>query len=110
MQPDQAIELIEKGINVLEKWQSTYGATRREVDKGENRWPYDFKRLFERTRHMSNVCTNLKFAANCLKEFYSFLGDDLKKVTGDAEGIKEVIELVDNVSKPLEEVQNVYNV
>lgn len=106
--PDEAIQLIVSGIDVLDKWSETYNKTRKEVDKNEARWPYDQKRLFEGTRQMTKVLGNLKEAAVCLKEFYNFLGDDLKKVTGDTEGIKEVIELVDNVSKPLQDVPKVF--
>jgi dynein heavy chain len=107
--PDEAITLIESGIEVLDKWFETYSKTRKEVDKNEARWPYDHRRLFEGTKQMTKVLQNLQFAAVCLKEFYSFLGDDLKKVTGDAEGIKEVIGLVDNLSKPLQEFTKVFS-
>ena len=39
--PLDAMNLIDKGMRVLEKWKSTYNETRKEIDKGENRWPYD---------------------------------------------------------------------
>ena len=101
MPPDDAILLIEKGIRVLDKWYETYTATRKEIDKGENRWPYDVKRLFERTRHMGKVCVNIKEAAICAKQFDTFLGDELKRVTKDAEGIDVLRRSVDDACKPL---------
>jgi hypothetical protein len=38
------------------------------------------------------------------------LGDELKRVTKDADGINEVRLMVTNACKPLTELQNVYNI
>lgn len=95
-------DIIEKGIKVLEKWSETFSATRREVESGESHWPYDQKKLFERTKHITKVLKDLKKAVICIQEFKSFLGEDLIKVTEDTAGINDMIEQVSILSKPLE--------
>ena len=107
MELEDSIDLIEKGIRVLDKWYETVTATKKEVDNGESHWPFE-KSLFERTKHIKSILQEMKEAAVCLKEFYSFLGEDLKKVTGDIQGIEEVIEQVKSVSKPLEAISRVF--
>ena len=107
---EESIDLIDKGIRVLEKWYETFHATKKEVENGEAHWPYDNKKLFERTRYITKVLKNLKEAAVCLREFYCFLGDDLKKVTGNNDEILEVIEQVDILSKPLESFPNLFSI
>ena len=102
-----SIELIEKGIRVLDKWYETVNATKKDVDDGDSHWPTD-KKLFDRTKHIKGILQEMKEAAVCLKEFYSFLGEDLKKVTGDTKGIEEVIQQVNAVSKPLEAIGRVF--
>ena len=83
MQLGESIELIDKGIRALDKWKEVVDTTRSDVDNDENHFPYDNKKLFDRTRNIIRVLKDLRAATMCLWEFYSFLGDDLKKVTGD---------------------------
>lgn len=104
---EESIDLIEKGIRVLDKWYETVTATKKEVDNGESHWPSD-KKLFDRTKHIKSILQEMKDAAVCLKEFFSFLGEDLKKVTGDTQGIDDVVEQVKAVSKPLEAIARVF--
>jgi dynein heavy chain, axonemal len=107
MDLDESIKLIEKGIRVLDKWYETVTATKKEIDDGENHWPSE-KSLFERTKHIKSILQEMKEAAACLQEFISFLGEDLKKVTGDTQGIDDVVEQVKSVSKPLEAIAKVF--
>ena len=68
------------------------------------RWEFDRKRLFEHTNYMAKVCGDLYEVAVVLDEFDKFLGPELKAVTGESEGIDEVINQVNQLVKPLEAV------
>ena len=105
---EKSLELIDRGIRVLDKWYETVTQTKKEVDTGDNNhWPSD-KKLFDRTKHIKSILQEMKEAVVCLKEFFSFLNKDLKKVTGDTQGIEDVIEQVKSVSKPLEAIGKVF--
>ncbi|OMJ92498.1 hypothetical protein SteCoe_4738 [Stentor coeruleus] len=106
MELEDSIDLIEKGIRVLDKWYETVTQTKKEVE-GDAHWPSD-KKLFDRTKHIKSILLEMKEAVVCLKEFFSFLNKDLKKVTGDTQGIEDVIEQVKAVSKPLEAIGKVF--
>jgi dynein heavy chain, axonemal len=68
----------------------------------ENRWEFDRKKLFDQTNYMAKICENLYQIAETLSQFNQFLGSDLKRVTKDTVGIGEVIQKVENLVAPLE--------
>eukprot|EP00736_Rhodelphis_marinus_P009344 Rmarinus@m.3249 len=53
---------------------------------------------------MAARCQNLYDVAQVLEHFYNILGSELKAVTGDAQGIDEVIKRVEGLVTPLESV------
>ena len=44
----------------------------------EHRWEFDRKKLFDQTKYMSRICSNLYEVAQTLEQFYRFLGPELK--------------------------------
>lgn len=81
-----------------------------EGSDSKDRWDFDKKKLFEQTNYMSKICENLFDVAQTLDQFYKFLGPELKSVTGDSAGIDEVLDYVNNLVTPLENLPfNVFN-
>ncbi|KAH8092928.1 dynein light chain binding protein [Aureococcus anophagefferens] len=68
------------------------------------RWEFDRKRLFELTKYMAHVCGHLFEVATVLDQFHKFLGPELKAVTGESDGIDQVMERVERLVEPLESV------
>lgn len=102
----QAIRKIQDARACLEKWNKTYLAVREKIELSgrDQRWEFDKKRLFDRTNYMRDRCADLAEVAEVLDNFHSILGSELKQVTGDAQGIDEVIAKVDGLVVPLETV------
>ena len=69
-----------------------------------NRWEFNVKKLFDHTNYMAERCKDLYTAAQALEHFHNILGNELKAVTGDAEGINAVMEEVKNSVNHLESV------
>ncbi len=81
-----------------------------EGSDSKERWDFDKKKLFEQTNYMAKICENLHDVAQTLDQFYKFLGPELKTVTGDSAGIDEVLDFVNNLVGPLENLPfNVFN-
>src|SRR5689334_5669043 len=77
----------------------------------ENRWEFDRKKLFDQTNYMAKICENLYQIAETLSQFNQFLGNDLKRVTGDSIGIDEIISKVDQLITPLENLPfNIFDI
>jgi dynein heavy chain len=66
------------------------------------RWEFDRKKLFERTTYMSTICVDLMHIVEVVNDFLYFLGPDLKTVTGDVQGIDNVIHKVHAMVAPVE--------
>jgi dynein heavy chain len=102
--PQDAMARITEAKLLLEKWQDTYLKTRRRIEQSQlgPRWEFDQKRLFGQTSYMAKICGDLHQAAQAIEHFHNILGQELKAVTGDAEGINKVIREVDACVQPLE--------
>jgi dynein heavy chain len=114
------------GKDVLELWHSTYQAVRERIEKSGNvRWNFSRKELFEQTQYMvrnplspsggarttdlldvrqARIADDLFDVAQTLEQFYQFLGNKLKSVTGDIKGIDEVLKSVQELVRPLEDL------
>jgi len=95
--PEQAIEDIEAGITVLEKWQNEFSRTKTEVEAGNSipRWDFTNQKLIlEKPMHMVKILDNLKTTCNVVKEFYAILSEELAAVTGSRTDIDLVREKV----------------
>jgi hypothetical protein len=91
--PDKAIEDIEAGVMVLDKWVNDFQKTKQEIE-GENtitRWDFtNLKQIFEKPKHMIKVLEEFKETCIVMKEFFAILNDDLKAVTGSSTEIVAV--------------------
>ena len=104
--PDRAKQVIMEAQAVLNGWESTYMAVRQRIEESGThiRWEFDRKRLFELTKYMAHVCGHLHEVATVLDQFHQFLGPELRAVTGESEGIDEVVLRVERLVEPLESV------
>jgi len=104
--PDLAKKAIEEAKLVLDTWYNTYMDERQKIEEQgtDHRWQFDRKRLFEQTNYMAKVCSDLLEVTTVLDQFYKFLGPELKAVTGEAQGIDDVMVRVQGLVGPLEKV------
>lgn len=102
--PDEVSRTILKGRRVLELWHDQYMAMREKIEQSgtDHRWEFNRAALFDQTIYMSKICVHLEEVAEALDQFDKFLGPELKKVTGDPEGIERVLARVRELIKPLE--------
>jgi len=106
MEPADAKKRIASAREVLEKWKDTYFKVREKIEQSgrDQRWEFDRKRLFERTDYMVACCNHIYDVAQVLEDFHNILGPELKAVTGDSQGIDEVLSRVDALVIPLETI------
>lgn len=103
MESKAAKKLVQEARAVLTQWSENYFRMRKRIeDSGsDHRWEFERKALFGKTDYMSEVCANILEIVEALDHFKVFLGPELKAVTGDAEGIDEVLKRVDGLTIPL---------
>jgi dynein heavy chain, axonemal len=103
MESKAAKKHVQEARAVLTQWSENYFRMRKRIeDSGsDHRWEFERKALFGKTDYMSDVCANILEIVEALDHFKVFLGPELKAVTGDAEGIDEVLKRVDGLSDPL---------
>lgn len=107
--PDDAINVINQGINVLEKWQKQFNQTKMEIESESTVKRWDFtktKEIFIKPKYMKQILEDIKEACTVLKEFFSLLGPDLKAVTGSSEQIDIVTDKVKECATKLENFPN----
>ncbi|XP_027024931.2 dynein axonemal heavy chain 10 isoform X2 [Tachysurus fulvidraco] len=94
------------GKQVLDQWKSCYFAVREVIEKSgrESRWEFNRQRLFERTDYMSSVCQDLYDILQTMEDFYKIFGPEMKEVTGEPKRIDEVLQSVDSLVVPIEEL------
>lgn len=82
-----ALSLISTASLVLSEWRETYMKVREHIElSGQHaRWEFPKTMLFERTGHIGEILTELKFMVETVHDFFKFLGPELKAVTGDTE-------------------------
>ncbi|OQR86956.1 flagellar inner arm dynein 1 heavy chain alpha [Achlya hypogyna] len=104
--PETALHAIEEAKMVLDLWHTTYMKVRERIEASgtDHRWEFDRKRLFDQTSYMSKICENLQEVATVLDQFHKFLGPELKSVTGDSQGIDDVMARVEGLIAPFENV------
>ncbi|OAE19678.1 hypothetical protein AXG93_1847s1410 [Marchantia polymorpha subsp. ruderalis] len=101
---EEAAAKISTGKLVLDAWSGIYLQVREQIESSgrDPRWEFDRKKLFERTNYMSTVCVDLLHIVEVVNDFLYFLGPELKAVTGDVQGIDEVIHKVQAMVDPIE--------
>uniref|UniRef100_A0A672JPG1 Dynein heavy chain tail domain-containing protein n=1 Tax=Salarias fasciatus TaxID=181472 RepID=A0A672JPG1_SALFA len=102
----EATSQVYEAKQVLDQWKSSYFDVRADIEKlGWNqRWEFDRKRLFERSDYMASVCQDLYNVLQILEEFSNFFGPELKRVTGEAKLIDEILGRVDRLVSPFEQI------
>ncbi|CAJ1332260.1 unnamed protein product [Effrenium voratum] len=111
LDPPKAMQIIEDGRNALEKWNEIYLTTRDKMEENatNQRWDFDRTLLFKKTGYMSKICTNLYEIMQVLDQFYKFLGPELKEVTGDSQGIDQLLKEVEALKTDFRNVKNVFD-
>jgi dynein heavy chain, axonemal len=106
MDPPEAKKRISAAMNVLKKWKEAYYKVRQKIEESQRdqRWEFDKKRLFERTDYIALRCNDIYNVAHVLEDFHNILGPELKAVTGDSQGIDEVLSRVNSLVVPLDTV------
>ena len=104
MPPAEAVARVDLAKSVLEQWREVYLQIREKIETSgrDARWEFDRKRLFDRTDYMASICGDLRHVVRVVDDFHKFLGPELKAVTGDAQGIDEVIHRVNAMVDPIQ--------
>ena len=104
--PECAAARVREAIQVLQAWPDTYNHVRKVIEDSDspNRWEFSRAKLFERTNHMKNVCENLLEVVTTLADFQQFLGPELRAVTGESQGIDDIIAMVEALQARVEDV------
>lgn len=101
--PDEAIIIIQKGKNVLDKWKKEFEQTKRDIEEEQTVKRWDFQKtreIFAPPIYMKTVLCDIEKACTIIQEFYAILGPDLKQVTGDSDKIDmETDKVKDEVRK-----------
>jgi dynein heavy chain len=85
-------QLIVQGQRILTSWRNLYRQTRLQIEEdGLERWDFQVKAITERIENMIQILEQLQTVAEILKKFLVFLGPNLKAVTGDSEGIDNLV-------------------
>jgi dynein heavy chain len=111
MEPAKAMKTITDGKNALEKWQDIYLATRDKIEESatDQRWEFDRVPLFKRTNYMRDICSNMYEITQVLDQFYKFLGPELKEVTGDSQGIDDLLGEVESLKTEFKNMKSVFD-
>jgi len=104
--PEQVMKTIMAGKEVLDLWEEAYLQTRDKIEtQNSEQWNFTRNLLFDKTKYMSQTCSELYEVAETLDHFGKLLGSELKAVTDNPQKIEEVIRRVKALVTPLENVQ-----
>ncbi|XP_062874230.1 dynein axonemal heavy chain 10 [Trichomycterus rosablanca] len=94
------------GKKVLDLWKTSYFEVRAKIETSgrDSRWEFDRKKLFEKTDYMASICQDIYNILQILEEFHNIFGAELKAVTGDPKRIDDVLQRVDSLVVPTEEL------
>lgn len=108
MQLEQTEQLIAAGDGILKSWKTHYKNTKADIEEQNlERWDFPVKPINERIEPMTGILSQLLQIADILKKFLVFLGPNLKAVTGNSEGIDNLVQEVKQLVIPIE--QSPYN-
>lgn len=111
--PENIKQRTGEAITTLKTWKNSYLDVRAKIEASgrDARWEFDRRRLFEKTDYMSAICQDLHEIAQVMEEFYNIFGPELKAVTGEPERIEEVLQRVDGLIEPFEQVKfDIWNI
>jgi len=102
-QLQKTIDLIGQGSKILSLWYKLYKDTKLKIEEeGLERWDFPVPALNSRIEHMNGVLNDLAKISDVMKRFLVFLGPNLKAVTGNSEGIDNLVEEVKKLVFPFE--------
>jgi dynein heavy chain, axonemal len=93
--------LINQGWKILNRWKKEWKSTKAKIeeDGAGERWEFQIHAMTNRVDPMLVVLKDLGNIAETLKKFLVFLGPNLKSVTGNSEGIDELVTDVKDLVK-----------
>ncbi|KAI3386976.1 hypothetical protein SNEBB_002464 [Seison nebaliae] len=91
---------------MLRSWYDQYFRVRQEIEQSgrDARWEFDRKRLFQTSDYIIVICNDLYQIADTQQEFYNIFGSELKAVTGETTAIEDIIKRVNDLIKPIENI------
>ena len=131
-EPSKVIERCLLAKKMLDVWKQSYFNTRAKIEESgrDSRWEFDRKRLFDRTKYMAKICSDLAEVAEVgfhspllhinstlykpivalvmmsqtLDEFRGIFTDDLRRVTGEVKLIDGIVAKVNQLVIPISSV------
>lgn len=103
--PDEAVEAIETAKAALDKWRHSYFDVRTKIeDSGrEKRWDFHYVfQLFQSTEYMAERCADLLDVVKKKAYFNKAIGPDLRSVTGEGQGMEDILKRVDTLTQPID--------
>jgi dynein heavy chain len=110
MEPTKAMVVIKDAQKALETWKQVYETQRDKIEESatDKRWEFDRNKLFKKTKHMTRICLDLYEIVQVLDQFYKFLGPELKEVTGDSQGIDDLLREVEALKTDFRNMKSVF--
>ena len=103
MQLENSKNLIAQGQRILSTWRNLYKQTKTQIeDDGLERWDFQVRPITDRIDNMIGILDGLLQVSEILKKFLVFLGPNLKAVTGNSEGIDNLVQEVKQLVVPIE--------
>ena len=82
-------------------WKNLYKKTKLKIEEeGLDRWDFTVSSLINRIENMIGVLGELEKVTDIIKRFLVFLGPNLKAVTGNSEGIDNLVTEVKKLVVP----------
>jgi dynein heavy chain len=102
--PEPVMRKLKEGAETLRKWKTTYYQIRDRIEqeRRDDRWEFDKDRMFERSEYMTDRCMDLYEFAKVVSDYKKYLGPELRNVTGESSGIDDVLNRVQNLLRPLQ--------
>ena len=107
LKPQETQRLCADARKMLQQWKDSYFKVRAKIEASgrDSRWEFDRRKLFEKTDHQAQICSELMGVMTVLEEFYNIFGPELKAVTGEPKRIEEVLQRVRNLVVRIKTVQ-----
>ncbi|KAG2382028.1 hypothetical protein C9374_005820 [Naegleria lovaniensis] len=105
--PLKLSEKLLEGAEVLQKWKTTYFQVREKIESTskDERWHFEKDSLFEESDYMSERCYELKELALFIARYKTFLGPELRNITGES-GIDEILERLKDLILPFQQISH----
>ncbi|KAL9651290.1 hypothetical protein ABK040_001243 [Willaertia magna] len=101
--PQEFARKLQEGADVLQKWKTTYFQVREKIENTskDERWHFEKDSLFEQSDYMIDRCFDLKELSLFIGMYKSFLGPELRNITGES-GIDEILDKLKELIIPFQ--------